>query len=406
MHLFFTTSFFIKTDNGIYYWIDKNRIILLFLQANIHPMENTTLFKTYYDETLDRCGFSPELQKGILFFLGASIITNNADQIMRLFKDDLRVQEELHILIRLYATPNQGYDDISDLETTPLSSAILTYNHIVLHQILNQENQFDKQIKQNPSGVSILNDAHIIEDWADDFKDAKYTIATLHRLNKKFFEYIGQYLTALNLDHTQAYAAGITFYQKYQAIDFDGTSFLNFNILDTLSPVFKALLSYSVLYRYYPQELNANHFFSSILQFFYISGNREIAKPIHQFHHNLFYTNNPRKVRREWNFEIEKRGVIISQIMHNAMNIRRSQIGKQHEFFIKSDQYILNHLKDVEITKNDFKVEIQQLLENYYEIKIDEIVKDYTHAEFLQACAILFYETCAHAMIIKDFKPN
>ena len=74
--------------------------------------------------------------------------------------------------------------------------------------------------------------------------------------------------------------------------------------------------------------------------------------------------------------------------------------------WMKADQYILSHLKDMEITKNDFKIEIQQLLENYYEIKIDEVVNNYTHAEFLQACAILFYETCAHAMIIKDFKPN
>jgi hypothetical protein len=371
---------------------------------DIAQQNTATLFKTYYDQTLDRCGFSPEIQKGILFFLGASIIANNTDQIIRLFNDDLRVQEELHILIRLYAKPNEGYETISNVETTPLASAILTYNHIVLHQILKQENQFDHHLKQNPSEISILNDANIIEDLANDFIDAKYTIATLHRLNKRFFEYIGQYLTALKLDNSQAYAAGISFYQNYQAIDFDGTNFLNFTILDTLSPLFKALFSYPVLYRYYPQELNANHFFSSILQFFYISGNRDIAKLIHQYHHNLFYTNNPRKVRREWNFEKEKRGVIISQIIHNALNIRRSPVANHKEHFLNSDQYILKHLKGETISRNDFKLEIQQLLENYYEMKIDDIVNNFTHAEFLQACAILFYETAAHAMIIEDFK--
>lgn len=365
-----------------------------------------TLFKTFFDQTLDRCGFDPVLQKGILFFLGASIIANNTNQVIKLFADDSRVQQELNLLIRLYAQQEKGFNPVVDLETTPLCSAILTYNHIVLHQLLKQEDQFKKHIKQNPDEISIIADANIIEDWANEFTDSKYTIATLHRLNIKFFEYVGQYLNALHLDNFQCYATGISFYQKYQAIDFDGTNFLNHTILDTLSPLFKTLFSYPILYTFYPQELNANHLFSSISQFLYPSVNGDIVKHIHYFHHHTFYTNNPRKVRREWNFEKEKRGIIISQIIHNAMNIRNSVVMTSQPIFLKSDQYILNDLKGVSITRNDFKATIQHLLENYYEMNIDEVINDYTHAEFLQACAILFYETCAHAMIIEEFKTN
>jgi len=362
-----------------------------------------TVFKNYFDQTLERCGFSPALQKGILFFLGTSIIANNTDQIIKLFSDDKRVHEELNILIRLYGKPSSDYTLVGDLETTPLCSAIVTYNHIVLHQILKQENQFNQHLKLNPDEMSILGDANILEDWLEEFEESKYTLSTLHRLNIKFFEYIGQYLNALNFDNFQCYAAGISFYQKYQKIDFDGTNFLNVTILDTLSPLFKTLFSYPILFSYYPQELNANHLFSSILQFFYITANRDIAKLIHQYHHQLFYTNNPRKVRREWNFEKEKRGIIISQIIHNAINIRNSIVKNKKDIFLASNQYILNDLKNGTISKNDFKGTMQYILESYYEMNLDDVIENYTHAEFLQACAILFYETCAHAMIIDEF---
>lgn len=373
---------------------------------DITQQNTATLFKEYYDQTLDRCGFSPVLQKGILFFLGTSIIANNTDQIIKLFPDDLRVQQELNSLIRLYGKPSEGYTPVSDIETTPLCSAILTYNHIVLHQLLKQENQFKKHLAKRTDEVSVIADANIIEEWSEDFKDSTHTLATLHRLNIKFFEYIGQYLNALHLDNFQCYAAGISFYQKYQTVDFDGTNFLNNTILDTLSPLFKTLFSYPLLYTYYPNELNSNHLFSSILQFFYLNANKDIVKHIHYYHHHIFYTNNPRKVRREWNFEKEKRGVIISQIIHNAINIRKSVVGSQRDIFINSDHYIMKEFKNATISRNDFKGAIQHLLETYYEMNFDDVINKYTHAEFLQFCAILFYETTAHAMIIEDFQTN
>lgn len=373
-------------------------------------MENTTttdtIFKNYFDQTLERCGFSDEMQKGIIFFLGASMITSNTNPIITRFIDGTRVQEELHAIIRLYAKPNEAYDPFNAIETTPISSAILTYNHIVLHQFLGQENQIEKHVLNNFDQTSIITDANVIEDWAKDFEHKKYTLSHCHDLNKRFFEYIGQYLKALQLDHTQCYAAGINFYQKYQEIDFEGTNFLNFTILDSLSPLFKTLFTYPFLFLYHPQELNSNHLFSSILQFFYREANTDIAKYVHQFHNHLFYKPGTRNLRKEWNFEKEKRGIIISQIVHNAMNIRKTIIGNYRSHFLLSDNYIMKELKDQTITRDEFKASISHLIETYYNFKIEDVIENYTHAEYLQVCAILFYETATHAMLLKEFKSN
>lgn len=373
-------------------------------------MENLTntdtVFKSYYDQTLERCGFSEEMQKGIIFFLGASMVSSNTDQIIARFKDGTRVQEELHTIIRLYAKPNEAYDPFNAIETTPISSAILTYNHIVLHQFLGQENKISEYVKVNLDETSIVTDANIIEDWAKDFEHKKYTLANCHDLNKRFFEYIGQYLKALNLDHTQCYVAGINFYQKYQQIDFEGTNYLNLTILDSLSPLFKTLFTYPYLFLYHPQELNSNHLFSSILQFFYRGANTDIAKYVHEYHNHLFYKPNSRNLRKEWNFEKEKRGIIISQIVHNAMNIRKTIIGNYRSHFLQSDNYIMKELKDQTITRDEFKASISYLIETYYNTNIEDVIENYTHAEFLQVCTILYYETAVHAMLLKEFKSN
>ena len=41
-------------------------------------------FKTYFDQTLERCGFDEDLKAGILFFLGESIIAANTNQLMNM----------------------------------------------------------------------------------------------------------------------------------------------------------------------------------------------------------------------------------------------------------------------------------------------------------------------------------
>ncbi|WP_298775542.1 hypothetical protein, partial [uncultured Empedobacter sp.] len=152
-------------------------------------------------------------------------------------------------------------------------------------------------------------------------------------------------------------------------------------------------------------NLNANHLFSSILQFLYLHTNTDIAKHIHAFHNHIFYENNPRRIRKGWEFEEVERGVLISQTLHNALNIRKSPIFTTRPDFLASDNYLMKELKDQNIPLDNFKALISKTIEEYYETNLDEVVKGkLNHAEFLQLLAIIFYETAANAMIIKSWK--
>ncbi len=207
------------------------------------------------------------------------------------------------------------------------------------------------------------------------------------------------------MSYEDIYLAGINYYQTNQKVDFEGINVLNLNIIDSFSPLYTTLFHYPLLYTYYPANLNANHLFSSILQFLYLHTNTDIAKHIHAFHNHIFYENNPRRVRKGWEFEELERGVLISQTFHNALNIRKSPIFGTRADFLASDNYLLNELKDQNIPLENFKALMTKTIEEYYEADIDEVVAGkLNHAEFLQLLAIIFYETSANAMIIKSWK--
>ena len=140
---------------------------------------------------------------------------------------------------------------------------------------------------------------------------------------------------------------------------------LNLNIIDSFSPLYTTLFHYPLLYTYYPANLNANHLFSSILQFLYLHTNTDIAKHIHAFHNHIFYENNPRRVRKGWEFEELERGVLISQTFHNALNIRKSPIFSTRPDFLTSDNYLLNELKDQNIPLDNSTMRVAMRSKKY-----------------------------------------
>lgn len=355
-------------------------------------------FKTYFDQTLERCGFDDDLKAGILFFLGESIIAANTNQLMNMFVEEEKIQQEFRRLFTLYASSSAEINPFEELDITPIKQIIYTYNEIYVNKIRNKSFNFESIINDNLKSTFKL-------DFIEKFEDKTYKLITNHNLNTSFFKQIGAYLNQFKLSHEDIYLAGITYYQTHQKIDFEGINLLNLNIIDSFSPLYTTLFHYPLLYTYYPANLNANHLFSSILQFLYLHTNTDIAKHIHAFHNHVFYENNPRRIRKGWEFEELERGVLISQTMHNALNIRKSPIFTTRPDFLVSDNYLMKELKDQNIPLDNFKALISKTIEEYYETNLDEVVNGkLNHAEFLQLLAIIFYETSANAMIIKSWK--
>ncbi|MFV0224773.1 hypothetical protein OBJ96_06660 [Empedobacter falsenii] len=355
-------------------------------------------FKTYFDQTLERCGFDDDLKAGILFFLGESIIAANTNQLMNMFVEEEKIQQEFRRLFTLYASSSAEINPFEALDIEPIKQIIYTYNEIYVNKIRNKSFDFESIINDNLKSTFKL-------DFIEKFEGKTYKLITNHNLNTSFFKQIGAYLNQFELSHEDIYLAGITYYQTHQKIDFEGINLLNLNIIDSFSPLYTTLFHYPLLFTYYPANLNANHLFSSILQFLYLHTNTDIAKHIHAFHNHIFYENNPRRIRKGWEFEEVERGVLISQTLHNALNIRKSPIFTTRPDFLASDNYLMKELKDQNIPLDNFKALISKTIEEYYETNLDEVVKGkLNHAEFLQLLAIIFYETAANAMIIKSWK--
>ncbi|MDM1523247.1 hypothetical protein HX088_08190 [Empedobacter sp. 225-1] len=355
-------------------------------------------FKTYFDQTLERCGFDDDLKAGMLFFLGESIIAANTNQLMNMFVEEEKIQQEFRRLFTLYASSSAEINPFEALDIEPIKQIIYTYNEIYVNKIRNKSFDFESIINDNLKSTFKL-------DFIEKFEGKTYKLITNHNLNTSFFKQIGAYLNQFELSHEDIYLAGITYYQTHQKIDFEGINLLNLNIIDSFSPLYTTLFHYPLLYTYYPANLNANHLFSSILQFLYLHTNTDIAKHIHAFHNHIFYENNPRRIRKGWEFEEVERGVLISQTLHNALNIRKSPIFTTRPDFLASDNYLMKELKDQNIPLDNFKALISKTIEEYYETNLDEVVKGkLNHAEFLQLLAIIFYETAANAMIIKSWK--
>lgn len=357
-------------------------------------------FKSYFDATLERCGFNENLKSGILFFLGESIISANTNQLMNMFAEEQKIHQEFHLLFTLYATPSSTYNPFEELNTTPIQKLIYTYNEVYVNVIRGKKFDFEEVIKDELK-------TEIDEEFLQKFQNKEYKLITTHLLSTEFFTQVGAYINQFNLSYQDIYLAGVNYYQEKQKVDFEGVNLLNLNIIDSFSPLYTTLFHYPLLFTYYPNNLNGNHLFSSISQFLYLHTNTDIVKHIHAFHNHVFYEENPRRVRTGWEFEEIERGVLLSQTLHNALNIRQSPIAKTRPDFLVSDKYLMNELKNQSISLDAFKELITKTIEEYYETNLDEVVEGkLNHAEFLQLLAIIFYETTAHAMIIKEWKTS
>lgn len=357
-------------------------------------------FKIYFDQVLDRCEFDVETRKGMLFFLATSMITNNVNELMNLHEDQDELNKAFNDLLFLYAVPDDKDQKLFDMNFQPLLDILYSVNYIYLEKTNGKEGFLNQNLKPE-------NQYQLIEDLVEQFADKKYTIATNHQLMTKMFRSFGAYLHLSNFDEETCYKAGLAFYKSSEQKDFEGFNAMISTVTNSFSPLYRTLFKFPLFFVYDQNRLNANHLFSSILQFLYFDVNRDIARNIHAFHNYLFLKPNSVALRDEWKFEEVDRGRMISQMMFNALNIRNSPVFNLRNEFLNSDQFILKGMKNQTLSQEEFIYQIQHLMEEFYEMKVDDMVEEeYNHAEYLQFLAIIFYEASAHAMLPNDLTQN
>lgn len=361
---------------------------------------------------MNYCGLSPEIQKGFLFYLGASInIGINESPIdLRQYMLTPDLQKETFLkIINAYSQSTGDFSDYGDLNDEVFSRMIYTCNTILFQVSGIEPSEIDKELRSVTIGKSKLTallKTDVDEELQKKYANKTYNLNVCHNLIEDFFFKMGDHLNNRGYDNRKSYEAGYAHFCLQTTMDVNGTRFLLSTIYNSLSPLYKAFCSYPVLNFAYQDALKANHIFSSTLQMFYAGINPEIIQPIHRFHQAVFYVPDSSNFRPEWDFETRNDTEKQAIIFLNALSIRNTDIMILKNKFLAYDDLMCPELKNEVIDMNDFLYTIQKAIIEKYDIRPagnDQEVWN-NLGDLIQYFCILFYETCLHAVILDEIK--
>ena len=325
--------------------------------------------KERLDADMEYIGLDNDIQKGFLFFLGASINVGFKKTGLNLTKFNTNETEYLKNLektIDAYSKSTGDFSDYGQLNDNIFTSYIYSINFI-FHNILAASNIDDQLKKVNTSEEAeptIIGKRELIKEFVDPYRnsiDSNFKLNDYHNLVELFFKEIGKHLTQTGFDNNKSYEAGYAYFCMQCHFDIKGTTFLLETIYSMLTPLYMSLYNYPILNQFYPKELDANHIFSSTLQMFYGGIDPTIIQPIHRFHQHVFYS------KPGWRFSSEKTSTNFScpfsivddikfqsTILHYAMRIKESGLADDKTPFIESGQVFNKELIDLKIDINQF----------------------------------------------------
>tara|TARA_B100000780_G_scaffold270978_1_gene231392 strand:- start:612 stop:1820 length:1209 start_codon:yes stop_codon:yes gene_type:complete len=382
--------------------------------------------KERLDADMEYIGLDNDIQKGFLFFLGASINIGFKKTGINLTKFNANESEYLKNLERTidaYSKSTGDFSDYGQLNDNIFTSYIYSIN-FVLHNILagsNIDDQLKKVNIRDDAEPTIIGKSELIKEFVDPYRnsiDSNFKLNDYHNLVELFFKEIGKHLTQTGFDNNRSYEAGYAYFCMQCHFDIKGTTFLLETIYSMLTPLYMSLYNYPILNQFYPKELDANHIFSSTLQMFYGGIDPTIIQPIHRFHQHVFYS------KPGWKFSSEKTSTNFScpfsivddikfqsTILHYAIRIKESGLADDKTPFIESGQVFNKGLIDLKIDINQFYGLIFKVVLNKYHIypanKNNSENRPWNNlGDFIQYCAVLFYETAIHAAVVKEFTKN
>ena len=388
------------------------------IKKNTSPSSEGLRFRL--DSDMKYLEISEEIQKGFLFFLGASInikFTHSNLNLSEQKSSKDKFAKNLKKTINAYSKGTGVFSDYGELNEDVFTSHIYSINHIFLNILSNKD--VDEKLRK----VAVPGIEKPIGFWktplVDDFvnpylnsKESNFKLNDTHNLIEHFFERIGTHLVETGLDNCKSYDAGYAYFSMQFQYDSKGTAFLLEMITVFLSPVYMSLSNYPLLYLFSPKEFDSTHIFSNILGLFYVGIDPNIITPIHQHHQHMFYSKIHWKFSLEntssnfsWKFNIEDDSAFATNIFKYAIKIRETDLINKKEAFINSGMVYKKELKGQKIDMIKFYQEILDVLIKKYNINPPEEKFSWNNlGDLVQYLAILFYETCLHSIILEDIE--
>ena len=165
---------------------------------------------------MDYLGLDEDIQKGFLFFLGASMNVgfNKAGiDSSKYNKNESEYLKNLEKTIDAYSKSTGDFSDYGQLNDNVFTSYIYSIN-FVFSNILAKLNVDDHLRKvELPGGGEpiVIGKTKLIESFIEPYTnctDSEFKLKDYHNLIELFFKKIGQHLTETGFDNCKSYEAG------------------------------------------------------------------------------------------------------------------------------------------------------------------------------------------------------
>jgi hypothetical protein len=368
-------------------------------------------FKAYLDKQMEYLEYSSITQKGLLFFLGASLVSEINDAPFDLGfdkKDESKFSKFLLESVNLYSKSSGDFSDYGDLNDGIFSDAIYNVSYIIHSVILNVDGDFDENLRKiefeigdKNVALGIAHKKTLDNELIEEYKSQNFSLNTFQNLISEFFYKIGSHLESKKYSNERSYQAGFAFYNMSVQMDTKGTFFMYDIIRKMLPSCYKIFWNFPTLFSLYKNELYANHTFSNILQFHYGSlGQKGPVQLIHKFHQMLFYEPNTTDLRSLWDFKNVDQKDMIYILFYQTIGMR-GIFNEEKEVFIESEETTNKNLIGVSITKIDLLNEILKIVYEKYNINLTAEGWN-NFGDYLQALAVFYYECALHIILPEE----
>lgn len=384
--------------------------------------KTSTTLRVRLDADMDYIGLDKDIQKGFLFFLGASMnigFKRTGLNLSEFNTNESEYLKNLEKIIDAYSKSTGDFSDYGQLNDGVFTSYIYSINYI-LHNILagsNIDDQLKKVSIREDADPIIIGKTKLIKDFVDPYEnsiDSNFKLNNYHNLIELFFKKTGKHLTETGFDNSKSYEAGYAYFCMQYQLDDKGTTYLLETIYSMLTPIYMALYNYPILNQFYPKEFDSSHIFSSTLQMFYGGIDPAIIMPIHHFHQHAFYSKIAWKFSLKNTsanfscpFSLEGDSEFQSVILHYASRIKDSGLVDNKTPFIDSEEVFNKGLINSKIDKYEFYgLMFKVVHEKYHIAPVNQNNRDLMSwnnlGDFIQYCAILFYETAIHTIVVEE----